>query len=406
MSRARFTSEIPDQRVEKGATSMVALETLEEILTYARSHDYAGYDYSDGMSAPIRRYLPVDNRWLNLAIQETIKRSPVNIRPLLLVPRRRSFKGCALFASAHIGMYELTNDESELRQAKSLIDWLLDNHSSDPFGWGHNHDIQWPEGKVPRNTPNIISNTYVLRSIIEYTRHDAFAASKRVGERTVECILDELLVDEALTRIKYDPLASTDAFVINANALGGALLVELSDWVDDGELRQLGESILDYVASRQHHTGGWSYMDPAEASHLSMDNHHNGFIIESFLRYQSATGSKRYQDTLKRSLDFYKSELFESDGAPNWDESNDFPRDIHAAAQGIITFSLAGDIHFAETILSWTREHLFNGSNAFYFRKGRFMTNRTILMRWCQAWMAYALAQYCLCASGIGDFTE
>jgi hypothetical protein len=32
------------------------------------------------------------------------------------------------------------------------------------------------------------------------------------------------------------------------------------------------------------------------------------------------------------------------------------------------------------------------GDGRFYYRKGRYYTKRITLMRWCQAWMAYALA--------------
>jgi hypothetical protein len=45
-------------------------------------------------------------------------------------------------------------------------------------------------------------------------------------------------------------------------------------------------------------------------------------------------------------------------------------------------------------VLRWTVRNLGAGDGRFYFRKHRFHTKRTVLMRWCQAWMAFAVAEY------------
>jgi len=121
-----------------------------------------------------------------------------------------------------------------------------------------------------------------------------------------------------------------------------------------------------------------------------MDSHHNGFILESFLRHRDVTGSDRYAETLERGMAFYRETLFEESGAPNWDESSSYPRDIHAAAQGIVLFSAAGETRFASRIIDWTLSELYAGDGRFYYQKRRFYTKRFTLMRWCQAWMAFA----------------
>jgi hypothetical protein len=61
-------------------------------------------------------------------------------------------------------------------------------------------------------------------------------------------------------------------------------------------------------------------------------------------------------------------------------------------AQGIVVFNRVGAQPFAERILRWGREHLYHGDGRFYHQRRRYFTDRTTLMRWCQAWMAYALA--------------
>jgi hypothetical protein len=125
-----------------------------------------------------------------------------------------------------------------------------------------------------------------------------------------------------------------------------------------------------------------------------MDNHHNGFVIECFQRYREVTGSDRYAEALETALQFYRRELFDPDGAPWFDEANAYPRDIHAATQGVLVFTYAGELAFARRILQWVFDELHAGEGRFYYRKERFFTRRVTLMRWCQAWMAYAMSEY------------
>lgn len=393
----RSTSEHSQERdIPSGFSQEEALDILETALGYARRRNYTGYDYADGMSSRLREAYPGDNRWINLVIQESAKRCPINIRPLLGIPKRRNFKGSALFASAAVGAYASGGDERYLREARRLIDWLVEHRRDEPYGWGHNHQLQLLDRQIPRNTPDIVATTYISRAIMELTRYEDVEEYAVIGERVPAFIQNELLTEEdGGHRIRYEPTAPWGTYVLNANALGGSLLVELADEFNRPDLVPLGESLLDYVAEHQHMLGGWVYTDPPDASHLSMDNHHNGFIIESYLRYRARTGSSRYDDVLSSGLQFYRDVLFDANGAPRWDEHHRYPRDIHGAAQGIVTFALAGDHQFAARILGWTLESMYHDGR-FYYRKGRLHTRRITLMRWCQAWMTYALSRYVL----------
>ncbi len=372
----------------------VALTALQEAFDYAADRDFRGWDYSDGMSSPLREYFPGDNTWMNLALQETIKRAPINLRPAFGVPRRRNFKGCGLFAGGAVTAYELTGRERFLEAAEELVEWLVEHRREQPFGWGHNHALQVPDRRIPRNTPNIVSTTYVARAMMALSTHASVPDYARLPDQVASLVRDSLLDrTDAGPRLRYDAEAPTGKYVLNANALVGALLVEIGETFGRSSMRTLGEELLDYVVSRQHPLGGWEYMEPATASHLSMDNHHTGFIVESLLRYRACTGDDRYDEYLERGLAFYRDVLFDQNGAPRWDEWNRYPRDIHGAAQGIVTFSLAGQAHFASRIAGWTLERMYRNGR-FYYRKGRVHTRRVTLMRWCQAWMVYALSRY------------
>lgn len=368
-------------------------ERLEQVLAWSRWRDYAGYDYADGTSSRLLQALPLDHPYLNLAFQETAKRSPLNIRPLLLVPKRRSFKGSGLFVSANLTAYEVTDRRRYHQEARRLGTWLLANRREDPFGWGHNHRIQTLDGTVERNTPSIVTVAYVVRGLLRLRQY-GMDIPVDIPEALADLITEWLDFEERGigASIDYRVDADADYTIPNANALGGALLTEVAAAYGEPSLLDLAEPLLEYVASLQAPSGGWEYADPPTASHLSMDNHHNGFVVESFLRYRAATGRDRFQDVIDRGLEFHRRRLFDPDGAPNWDESSRYPRDIHAAAQGIITFARAGDLGFARQIADWTDANLYRGDGRYGYRKGPFMTRRFTLMRWAQAWMARAMA--------------
>jgi hypothetical protein len=390
------TTTVPHRSDGEGVGDEVAVGLLSDTLEYARRRDYIGYDYFDGMSSRLLQTLPVDNQWLNLVVQEGIKRAPVNVRPLFLVEQRQSFKGTALFAMANLTAYECTDDERYLDEATSLADWLIDNRSEGYSGFcgGHRHAMQQLDELRPAETPNVIPTSYAVKALLRLAVHDERYAE--VARTAADFLVEDLRYTDldGGARIVYQPHYTGEFYTLNGGAIGARLLVDLYDYFGDEEYRERAAALLDYLATKQTDLGGWMYRDPPSASHLSMDNHHNGFIVESYLHYHEVTGETRYEETLAKALSFYRDVLFDPDGAPNWDESHSFPRDIHAVAQGILVFTKAGETAFARRILDWALANLYAGSGQFYYQQRRFYTKRFTLMRWCQAWMAYAIAEY------------
>lgn len=373
-----------------------AVDLLMATLGYGRARQYTGYDYADGMSSKLLDWLPIDNKWVNLAVQETIKRAPINLRPLFLVPERQSYKGTALFALANQQAHELTGDERYASEHRRLLEWLIDHRIEGYAGFcgGHRHALQDLHGRVEADSPDLVSTAYAMRALLEAGRYEPRYAD--VARNGVDFFLEDLEYTAAPVgaRLKYRPTDSGDWYVLNANAIAGRTFIDLYDVFGEEEYRRRATELFEYVVSKQTDTGGWMYTDPPSASHLSMDNHHNGFIIESLLRFRAVCDSDRFVRPLEDGLTFYRDTLFEGNGAPNWDQDSRYPRDIHAAAQGIITFSLSGDLAIARRILEWTCANLYAGQGRFFYQKRRYFTKRITLMRWCQAWMAYAIGTF------------
>ncbi len=383
-------------------------------LAYASEREYTGWDYADGLSSAFVQRLPVESKLLNLAVQETIKRAPVNLRSLFRVEQRRNYKGAALFAMATLDMYTLSGDPHYAHEARELVEWLLaeDNDWSDHFcGGGHRHplqDLASDRPTVPGESSGVVSTAYAVQALLQASDVLDDPRYANAARSAADFVIEDLCYTELAdgARINYtatngeQPRSATPPYTLNANAIGARLLLELGAAFDEPDYREKATLILDYVTAKQTATGGWLYTDPPTASHLSMDSFHNGFIIESLLRYRTLTGSGRYDASIDRALSFYRNRLFGEDGAPNWDESSAYPKDTHAAAQGIIVFTTIGDLEFARRIIDWTIEALYAGDGQFYYQQRRFYTKQFTLMRWCQAWMAYALSTYLTAVDG------
>mgnify|MGYP000291898888 CR=1 FL=1 len=393
-------------------------DVLAQTLRYARERDYTGWDYADGMSSRLLRALPVEHKWLNIAVQETIKRAPLNVRPLALVEQRRNYKGTALFTMANLNAHELfargegagesghsAGDRSDVdyqAEARSLASWLVENRCEGYNGYcgSHRHVIQQLDGRRYPSDADVVSTAYGARALLAASGLDPVYGA--VAGTAGQFVHDDLSYTEveAGARIRYATCDGDEYFTHNAIALAGRLYLDLYADAGRERHRERAEALLDYVVAHQADCGGWVYREPPDASHLSMDNHHNGFIVETLQHHATVTGSDRYAEALARGLDFYRTTLFDPDGAPNWDEDSAYPKDVHAAAQGIIVFTASGDLSFARRIVDWTLENLYAGDGRFYFRQQRFYTRPIVLMRWCEAWMAYALSLYALRVAG------
>ncbi|MBK6912284.1 MAG: hypothetical protein IPH11_00855 [Ignavibacteriales bacterium] len=63
-------------------------EALGRLLRYIEKENYRGWDPYDALSSPLFK-LPFfrSNKFIRFAAQQAVKRSPINLRPLLFIPK-------------------------------------------------------------------------------------------------------------------------------------------------------------------------------------------------------------------------------------------------------------------------------------------------------------------------------
>ena len=376
---------------------------LIDVLESAKTKDYAGYSKYDALNSPFLKTLALGNKWMRLIITQAIMRNPINFRPLLGVMKSRNPKGIAQFARSYLFLYQKTGEDKYLREAKRMLQWLVENPSINRKNlcWGYNFIWQNTIFLQDMFEPNVVVTVFVGEALIHAYRvtgnREYLECAVSVGKFILHDV--PVLYDNGDERAIAYVLRKVDAIVLNNNVLVGAYLIKLWKETQDDELRVVAGKLLNYTCNKRTDYYAWFYTYPKGKSPIRHDNYHTGGILDGFIEYFEETGDDRYMDVYWNGLGYYMAELFEPDGAPRWMNDSRYPHDIHGSAQGIISFVKAGRHRAeyseqAEKIADWTLQNLYREKTEdFMYRKGQFFKWNYSLMRWCNAWMARALGE-------------
>jgi len=378
-------------------------------LAWAEKQDYRGYGKFDALNSQWLRRIAGNNRWLRGGMIYLVSRSQINLRPLLKVEKRHSPKGLALFARSYINLYRLNEDVIWLDKAVSLLNRLLPLSQIKQFSghcWG---------AEYPRQSTKFFINSYFPTSVVTVEVGEAFLDAYEItGEKWLLEIASSAslflakdldIIGRQSEELCYGYLPGNKLQIINSNAKIGAYLARLGTITDDDSVMKRADAIMRWVVNRQTDNGAWYYSNPPEASHVKHDNYHTGFVLNSLQEFMVATQDFGWKEVYQKGLDYYQTHLFQKNGRPKWRSDRIYPSDIHGAAQGILVFTSSSEwypdyMDMADRILKWVLVHMTGPDGGYYYQKGRWLTKRYTLMRWCQAWMSYALSVLAIYSRG------
>ena len=377
---------------------------LKKILASAKSKSYAGYSKFDALNSPFINFFTFNNAWLRFAWTQFIKISPINLRPLFGVEKSRNPKGIALFAKTYLSLYESTKNEEFLKEAKILLNWLIENKikNYNNFCWGYNYTWQdIPPTIQQKDEPIIIVTLFVGEAFIHAYRITNDENYLKIAISSGDFITKDLHIlheNETELAVSYT-IRKDPSIVINIQALSAAFLSKLYRETKNNNYFVFAQKQMEFTMSCKTNYDAWYYTYPPEKSPIKHDNYHTGGILDALLEYIEETGDKKYFETYWQGLEYYKNNLFENNGAPRWMNNSKFPHDIHGSAQGIISFSKAGKYNeeyviFANKIIDWTLKNLYkNKTSEFIYRKDNYFKWNYTLMHWCNGWMCRALSE-------------
>jgi len=369
-----------------------------KLVAYCKANDWAGHDPYDALNSRVFQALPfLDSRLPRLVLTQALKRSPVNLRPLLLIPKTQNPKAMGLFLSAALKLSSAGMPEGN-GLAKFMIERLVALRSQDTayWCWGYSFPWQMRQKVVPRGAPNLVCTTFSASALLDAYEQEQDPRCLEMAASAAEYILNDLYWSEGdrIAGFAY-PLRTFRAQVYNANFLAAALLCRVAKHTGETKFLEPALKAARFSAASQNADGSWYYGDaPAQRW---IDNFHTGFnlgALQTIGRYAETT---EFDPCIRRGFAFYRANFFRADGAAKYFSNSVYPIDIHAIAQSILTLLEFRDLDpssapLAHSVYEWAMKHMWDERGFFYYRVLRSCTIRTSYMRWSQAWMLLALA--------------
>lgn len=369
---------------------------LQDLLARVEASDYAGFDAYDALNSPLLRLVSRRSKWLRIALTQSLKKCPVNLRPMLRVRKGHNPKGIGLFLGGVSKLCKVTPEQEHTSRVERLLDLLSELRSEGYSGncWGYNFDWQSRTVYRPKGTPTVVNTAFIGHALLDCYE---LTGNQRALDLALP-IKDFILKDLHRTRLddnfcfSYTPV---DTEVIhNANMLGASILIRLNTYCDAPGLEEAALKSLAYSMRHQRDDGSWYYADTPVQRWI--DSFHTGFNLQALRYFIQAGYGEDYHGAYARGVEFYATRFFLEDGTPKYYHDRTYPLDIHCPAQAVVFFSGMGSEYavLTDRALGWMLENLSDGRGQFYFRKHKFLTNRISYMRWCQAWAFHALTEY------------
>jgi len=369
-----------------------------KLVAYCRANQWAGYDPYDALNSRVFTALPfLNSRLPRLILTQALKRSPINFRRLLLVPKTQNPKAVALFLAAFLKLSRIgfANGEDVVGH---LIERLVQLRSGGTSYWCWGYSFPWQTRTivVPTGTPNLVCTSFVANALLDAYEQRQDSRCLEMALSAAEYVLNELYWTDGDCRAGFSyPLPSIQVQIYNANFLGAALLCRV--YRHTGEKKFLGPAltVARYSAAQQHADGSWDYGE--EPAQRWIDNFHTGYnlcALQSICRYAKTS---EFETCIQHGFQFYRNHFFRNDGAAKYFHNRTYPLDIHSVAQSIITLLAlkkldSGNRQLAYSVFRWAMKQMWDDRGFFYYRVLRFYTIPTSYMRWSQAWMLLAMS--------------
>jgi hypothetical protein len=373
-------------------------ESVCRLAGWLEESDYSGYDPFDGLSASLLRKLTFNNKYLRIALQQGVRRFPLNLRPLLGIPESHSTKGMGFLARGFMRLNRATGGAEWNDRAVTALQWLMNNQSQGYAGacWGNHFDYQSRNSYACRGLPSVVWTSLIGHAFLDAFEHFHNRTYLEVADTSCVHILRDLAAfpDGDSFCIGYFP--GDPVQIHNANTLGASLLSRTYSFTGNSSYLELATKAMSYTAKYQRENGSWYY---GEASNLHwVDNFHTGYVLDCFKRYSQSTGDRQFDDAFMKGYRYWKETFFLADGTPRYYDFKTLPLDIQCCSQAIDTLVYFHDLDpdsvpLALKVAKWTIANMQDRSGYFYYRRySRRIINKTPTLHWGQATMLCALA--------------
>jgi polysaccharide biosynthesis protein VpsJ len=398
---ASTMASVGEQRVNRADSDLPkekVFESIRRLSDWLEKNDYRAYDTFDGLNAKLLRPLTFENKFLRMALQQGVRRFPINLRPLLGIAKSHSSKGMGFLARGFMRLHQATGDAHWRDKAEMALQWLIENQSPGYNGacWGNHFDYQSRSTYVDKNVPSVVWTSLIGHAFLDAYAHFHKERFLQVAVSSCEHIERDLgvYVEGETHCIHYFPNSKHQ--VHNANTLGASLLARTYSFTGNNSYRVLAEKAMQYTAKHQRSDSSWYYGVPNNLHWV--DNFHTAYVLDCFKHYGESTGDQQFEEQMMNGYKYWKNAFFLPDGTPKYYNNKTLPTDIQCSSQAIDTLVYFHDrdpesLSLALKVAQWTIEHMQDRSGYFYYRRySPWLVNKTPTLHWGQATMLSALA--------------
>ena len=362
-------------------------EAIRRIRSWGEARDWRGYDPYDGLSSPAAPVLTLGRPFGRRLLTQAVKRSPLNLRPLLGIKPGFNAKAIGLVGSGYARLGAL-GDERARDEAVRRLEWLA---ARGP-GWGYHFPVQTRFFAYDAESPNTIATSFAAHALLdgsELLGLDQFGAE---AVSACDFLLESMLTDSEEGAF-FQYLPREGELVHNANLLACSVLVRAARVLQQPRLLELARPAVLTSLAAQRDDGSWRYAESPRGDWV--DNFHTAYVLEALAL--CAESSSEASDALPAGVAYWERELFLADGTPKHSPARVLPLDAHCYASAIDAYLALIPWHppareHAERIAHLLIERMLAPSGYVYFQQERFWLNRVPFVRWTTAPSFKALA--------------
>lgn len=382
-----------------GANAGQSAEALARRLdTWGSARGWRGTDPYEGLNARRRALAPLKRTPLGrrLLIQ-AVKRSPLDLRRPLGIPRLASAVSVAWAISAYArnGFLAQAEAEQRLRDCLALLRSLRLTAFAEP-SWGYQFDVETRVFFYPSTTPNTIATAFAGLALLD--AHASLGEPELLAEATEvgEFFIHHVPRTEDPPGAFFGYLPGDRSPIHNSSMLVASLLARLAAETGAERFATAAASAVRYTTARQHPDGSWPY---GERPGLEwVDNFHSGYVLDALRSCADAgIATEEAEAAWNRGIHHYRANLFLPDGTPRYYPRKTYPIDAQCVAQGIQTLAIAarhdpGAGEQAWNVLEFALRRMTRRDGLPIFQRRRFWANRAVHARWVASPMLLALS--------------
>jgi hypothetical protein len=372
------------------------LESLRCLDVHGEENDWTGPDPYEALNATRFTWPLRDTTLGKRVLLQVVKRSPVNLRPVMGIKPTPNSAAAAWALSAYClgGFLDADKERMRIERGVERVLALRSPHFTDN-SWGYKFPTQSRVFFYERDAPSTVATVWAGHALLDAAerldRDDLVGHADSTGRFLIAHVPQT--TDEPGAFFGY--LVGDRSPIHNSNLLACAFLARLGRRVGNEVYLASATRGVEWSLARQRPDGSWPY---GEMSSLGwVDGFHTGYVLDALDVCMRAHVPLDILPAWERGLAFYRAHLFLDNGTPKYYGNAVYPIDSLCVAQGIQTLALAADrdaccLSQSWAVLEWALRRMRRPDGLFMFQRSRLWANRIPHMRWAEASTFLAMA--------------